>query len=248
MEDNDPEMIDGPNGRIACRMTAGRTPTLVWLGGYASDMLGTKAQALARHAAAVGQGCLRFDYTGHGESDGRFEDGTISRWLADSQAAIATRAPGPKLLVGSSMGGWIALLIAMRIPDAISGMVLIAPGTDFTEELVAPRLTEAQKTALERDGVVRTGTSGHPAETYTRALLEDGRGHRLLGGPIALPFPVRILHGMADDVAPTAHVLQLAERIEAPSLTVTLVKGGDHRLSEPDDIDRLCTAVDELLA
>ena len=239
----DPSFLEGPNGKIAYRLDEGEGPTGVWLGGYASDMMGTKAQALSEAARAVGRSFLRFDYTGHGESDGAFEEGTISRWFADAELAIQRVAPGRKVLIGSSMGGWVTLLYALRHPEELAGIVLIAPAPDFTEKLVYPRLSPEQKETLHADGILKTGTSGHPAETYTEALFTDGRENLIMDQAIKLPCPVRILHGMADDVVPTAHVLELAERIEAPSLTVTLVKGGDHRLSEPEDLDRLVQTV-----
>lgn len=246
MENNDPQMIQGPNGKIAYRLTEGSGPTGVWLGGYASDMLGTKAQALAEAAEKDGRAFLRFDYTGHGESEGAFEEGTISRWFADAETAISEAAPGPKVLIGSSMGAWVTLLYALRHPDELAGIVLIAPAPDFTEKLVYPRFSNEQRTVLEADGVLRTGTSGHPAETYTKGLFVDGRQNLIMGESIKLPCPVRILHGLSDDVVPTAHVMELTDRIEAPSLTTTLVKGGDHRLSAPEDIERLTATVREL--
>ncbi|MEM9840406.1 MAG: alpha/beta hydrolase [Pseudomonadota bacterium] len=249
MDDNAPSppaFIDGPNGKIAYRKVNGDGPTAVWLGGYASDMLGTKAEALAEEAKRNGQSYLRFDYGGHGESDGAFEDGTISTCRDDAAAAIEALAPGPKILIGSSMGAWITLLLATAKPEDIAGLILIAPAPDFTETLVPGRFTEEQKATLARDGIVRTGDSGHPAETYTQALFDSGRENLLMTGPIKLPCPARILHGMADDVVPTHHVLKLADLIEAPSLTVTLAKGGDHRLSSPDDLQRLFATLREL--
>ena len=246
MDDNAPQFIDGPHGRIAYRMTPGKGPTAIWLGGYASDMLGTKAEALAADAAKDGRAFLRFDYTGHGESEGVFEDGTVGAWAEDAAHAIKSLAPGPKILIGSFMGGWVTLLEATQRPQDIVGIVLIAPAPDFTERLVLPRFSEAQRQTLEVEGIVRTGTSGHPAETYTKALFDDGRQRLLMDQSIALPCPVRILHGFADDVVPLSHVLALTDLIEAPSVTATLVKGGDHRLSEPEDLDRLCQTVADL--
>lgn len=246
MNDNAPTFIEGPNGKIAARLLEGEGPTGVWLGGYASDMMGTKAQALAAAAGKSGQAFLRFDYTGHGESEGDFEEGTISRWFADAETAIRELAPGRKVLIGSSMGAWVTLLYALRHPDELAGIVLIAPAPDFTEKLVYPRFSNEQRTTLEADGVLRTGTSGHPAETYTQGLFVDGRQNLIMGETIKMPCPVRILHGMADDVVPTSHVMELADRIEAPSLTVTLVKGGDHRLSTEEDLERLISVVSEL--
>lgn len=243
---NSPSFLEGPNGKIAYRLDEGTGPTAVWLGGYASDMLGTKAQALSESARAEGRAFLRFDYTGHGESDGSFEDGTISRWFQDAETAIQGAAKGPKVLVGSSMGGWVTLLYALKNPEDLAGIVLIAPAPDFTEKLVLPRFSPEQKATLKRDGVLKTGSSGHPAETYTEALFRDGRENLIMGNAINLPCPVRILHGMADDVVPTEHVLELSDLIECPSLTTTLVKGGDHRLSEPEDLLRLTQTVREM--
>ncbi|NNU16579.1 alpha/beta hydrolase [Parvularcula sp. ZS-1/3] len=246
MTDSAPAFHQGPNGKIAYRLTEGDGPTAVWLGGYASDMQGTKAQKLAEAAEADGSAFLRFDYTGHGESEGAFEEGTISRWFEDAEAVIEAVAPGPKILIGSSMGGWVTLLYALRHPESVAGMVLIAPAPDFTEKLVFPRFSSEQRTTLEADGVLRTGTSGHPAETYTQGLFVDGRQNLIMGESIPVPCPVRILHGLADDVVPTSHVMELTDRIEAPSLTTTLVKGGDHRLSEPEDLERLIQTVKTL--
>lgn len=246
MEHNGPSYLDGPNGRIAYRLLEGRGPTCVWLGGYASDMLGSKATALAAAAASEGRAFLRFDYTGHGESDGAFEDGTISAWAADAETAINALAPGPKVLIGSSMGAWIALLHALKHAEDVAGIVLIAPAPDFTERLHYPRLTAEMRATLERDGVLRLSDSGHPADTYTKALFDDGRRILVMDQPISLPCPVRILHGLADDVVPTSHVLALTDIIDAPSLTTTLVKGGDHRLSTADDLERLVRTVFEV--
>ena len=232
-----PDFLAGPNGRIAYRRQVGHAPTVVWLGGYASDMLGTKASALSAHAARTGQGYLRFDYTGHGESEGRFQDGTISRWLQDAGHAIRTLAPGRKVLVGSSMGAWITLLHAMKHPAEIEGIVLVAPAPDFTERLLAPRLGDDHREALVRDGIVCTGEPGDLASTYTRALFEDGRANLIMDGPITVPCAVTILHGMADNVVPTAHVIALAEAIDSPSLSVQLTKQGDHRRCRRVDVE-----------
>lgn len=244
----DPSLIEGPNGTIAYRRDEGDGPTGVWLGGYASDMLGTKAQVLSQAAKDEGRGFLRFDYTGHGESAGAFEDGTVSTWLADADHAIETLVDGPRVLIGSSMGAWVTLHLALRHPEKVAGIVLIAPAPDFTKRLVYPRFTDEQKAELDTKGIVKTGDSGHPAETYTKALIEDGDSILLMDKPIELPCPVRILHGMADDVVPTSHVLELSDLIACPSLTLTLVKGGDHRLSEPADLIRLTDTVRELSA
>ncbi|MEO1042419.1 MAG: alpha/beta hydrolase [Pseudomonadota bacterium] len=247
MEDNAPHYINGPKGRLAFRRIEGTGPTIVWFGGYASDMLGTKAEALATYASQAEQNYLRFDYSGHGESDGTFEDHVISDWLADSLAMLNDQAPGPKILVGSSMGAWITLLLALQNPTDIAGIVLIAPAPDFTERLVWPRLPEHHRIKVFEEGIVKTGPTGHDSETYTQALFEDGRKHLLMAEPIVLPCPVRILQGTKDEAVPTEHALKLSEQIEAPSLVTTLIKNGDHRLSEPEDLDRLVQTVMELL-
>lgn len=246
MEHNDPSYLQGPFGRLAYRLQEGTGPTLVWLGGYASDMLGSKAEALADYAADRGRRYLRFDYSGHGESAGRFEDGTISSWFADAEALIAKLANGPRVMVGSSMGAWLTLLHATKHPENLAGVVLIAPAPDFTERLHRPRLTPEQGRILDRDGILRTGDSGHPAETFTKALFVDGRDNLLMNGPIELPCPVTILHGLNDDVVPTSHVMNLLELLEAPSVTATLVKGGDHRLSSAADLVRLRQTLDTI--
>jgi pimeloyl-ACP methyl ester carboxylesterase len=246
MEHNAPAAWNGPNGRIAYRLDEGDGPTGVWLGGYASDMMGTKAQALSADARKAGRRFLRFDYTGHGESEGAFEEGTVSRWFSDAESVIDHAAPGPKVLIGSSMGAWVALLHALRHPDELAGLILIAPAPDFTEKLVYPRFSNQQRTVLESDGVLRTGSSGHPAETYTQGLFVDGRQNLIMGDSIPVPCPVRILHGLSDEVVPTTHVLELTERIDSPSLTTTLVKDGDHRLSRDEDIALLLRTVAEL--
>ncbi|MEM7740090.1 MAG: alpha/beta hydrolase [Pseudomonadota bacterium] len=246
MEHNAPLSINGPQGRLAYRLVEGAGPTVVWLGGYASDMLGTKAEALAAYASQAEQRYLRFDYSGHGESDGVFENLVVSDWLADAQTMLNEKAPGPKLLVGSSMGAWITLLLALQDPSDLAGIVLIAPAPDFTERLVWPRLPEHHRIKVFEEGIVRTGPTGHNSETYTQALFEDGRKHLLMSEPIPLPCPVRILQGTKDEAVPTEHALKLAEQIKAPSVVTTLIKDGDHRLSNPDDLERLARTVAEL--
>lgn len=236
--------VEGPSGRIAFRRIAGAGPTVIWLGGFKSDMTGTKAEALAQWALTSGRAYLRFDYSGHGGSDGRFEDGTISDWLADALTAIAQLTEGPIVLVGSSMGGWIAALAALRLEERLAGIVFIAPAPDFTEDLIW-----AQMTGPERDQVLRNGRlveySPYLDEPtiITRALIEDGRTHLILGGPIAINCPVRILQGMADPDVPWRHALRLAECLVTDDLEVTLIKAGDHRLSKPHEIAKLTDAI-----
>jgi pimeloyl-ACP methyl ester carboxylesterase len=237
---------------IAARLVEGRAPTLVWLGGFRSDMTGSKAEALAAFGREHGLRVVRFDYSGHGASGGSFEDGTISRWAEEAEAVVARLAAGPVVLVGSSMGGWIALLLARRVVAAgrardLRGLVLVAPAPDFTETLMYAAFPPALREALDRDGRIALPSAYAEAPTVvTRALVEDGRRHLLLRGPIALPVPVRIVQGMADPDVPWRHALALAEALEVPDLVTVLVRDGDHRLSRPADIARVLAMVTEL--
>jgi len=238
---------------IAVRAQAGAPPGLFWLGGYKSDMQGTKAVALAEWAASAGHACVRFDYSGHGESEGTFTDGTIGRWLAESLAVFDAFAHGPQILIGSSMGGWLALLMARALRQrgrngdaSVAGMVLIAPAVDFTEELMWKRFTPEIKLELEQTGVWARPSQYSP-EPYliTRQLIEDGRNHLLLGGLIETGCPVRILQGVQDPDVPWQHAVALTSRLASDDVVLTLVKDGDHRLSRPEDIERLLRAVKE---
>ena len=238
---------------IAVRALAGATPGLFWLGGYKSDMKGTKAQALADWAAQRGRACVRFDYSGHGESEGAFTDGTIGRWLAESLAVFDACCRGPQVLIGSSMGGWLALLLVRALhtrreagPGSVAGLVLIAPAIDFTEELMWKRFTPEIKRELETKGVWQRPSQYSP-EPYlvTRQLIEDGRNHLLLGGMIETGCPVRILQGVMDPDVPWQHAKALIARFACDDVVLTLVKDGDHRLSRPEDIERLIAAVAE---
>ncbi len=244
--------IDGV--RIAVRHRDGATPGIVWLGGYRSDMRGTKAEAIDAWAAETGRACTRHDYSGHGESGGRFEDGTISKWLAESLAVFRRFTQGPQILVGSSMGAWIALRMVQQLDRTgararLAGMLLIAPAPDFTSELVEPRLTRAQNKQLETRGFfeVPSDYSTEP-DIYTRALIEDGRANRVLVGTIDTHCPVEIIQGMADAGVPYAHALKLVEHLPADDVTLSLVKDGDHRLSRPADIAMILAALDGLVA
>jgi pimeloyl-ACP methyl ester carboxylesterase len=229
--------------RIAALVREGAGPAVVWLGGFRSDMRATKAEALDRWAAARGRRFVRFDYSGHGASSGRFEDGTISDWLADADAAVAALAGERPVLVGSSMGGWIALLLARRRPAG--GLVLIAPAPDFTEALMRPSLPPDAVTAIERDGIWHAPSAYSPEPTpITRKLLEDGRRHLLLGGPIETGCPVHVLQGMEDPDVPWRHALALVERLPERDVVLTLVREGDHRLSREVDLARLTAAVE----
>jgi pimeloyl-ACP methyl ester carboxylesterase len=248
--------IDVGEGRearaIAVRTRAGAAPGLFWLGGFKSDMQGTKAAALASFAAERGRAIVRFDYSGHGESKGAFVDGTIGRWLAESVAVFTTFCRGPQVVVGSSMGGWLALLLARALrrakdPQAsIAGMVLIAPAVDFTEALMWQRFTPEIRQEIETRGAwLRPSQYGDGPYPITRALIEDGRKHQLLGGLIETGCPVRILQGVEDPDVPWRHAADLVARLAQDDVVLTLVKDGDHRLSRPEDIERLIAAVAE---
>jgi pimeloyl-ACP methyl ester carboxylesterase len=238
--------------RIAVRIRDGAAPGLLWLGGFKSDMQGTKAVALDRWAGENGRSCIRFDYSGHGESGGDFADGTIGRWLEDSAAVFEGFAKGPQVLVGSSMGGWLALLLSREIKrrgagaGSIAGLVLIAPAVDFTEELMWKRFSPEVKRQIETEGAwQRPSQYSEAAYPITRGLIEEGRKHLLLGGLIEPGCPVRILQGVKDPDVPWQHAVELSSRLARDDVVLTLVKDGDHRLSRPEDIERLIAAVAE---
>lgn len=232
---------------VAYAKTAGRTPTVVFLGGFRSDMTGTKAMALEAWAEKTGRAFLRFDYLGHGQSSGRFEDGTIGRWLDDSLAAIDELTDGKLVLVGSSMGGWLSLLAARARPDRLAGLVLIAAAPDFTERMLLEKLSPEDRKALERDGRLERPSQYSPEPSvFTWKLIEEGRNHLLLDRPLALACPVRLLHGQSDPDVPWEYSLQIARHLDAPDVITTFIKGGDHRLSNPADIARLIATVEEL--
>jgi len=235
--------------RVAFR--SGRDPCLVWLGGFRSDMRGSKAEAVDAFAAARGQACLRFDYSGHGESGGRFEDGTISRWLEESLAVIHRYAGQSPLLIGSSMGGWLASCAALALrDDAVSitpaALVLLAPAHDFTERLFLPRLAPEERRSLAQTGRALIASESGDPYPVTQALFDDGRRHLLLEAPFSVGCPVAILQGMRDDAVPWQHALEIVERQQDEAVTLTLIKDGDHRLSREQDIARLLQTLDTL--
>ncbi|MFN3548292.1 MAG: alpha/beta hydrolase [Mesorhizobium sp.] len=248
------DFIDVDGVRIAVRRQAGRAPGIVWLGGYRSDMTGTKAERLAAWARDHGHACVRHDYSGHGSSGGAFADGTISRWLAQSLAVFDRFSAGPQILVGSSMGAWIALRMAQELArkgtrGRIAGMVLIAPAPDFTTELMEPALTAAQKRDLETKGYFEERSDYSPEpNVYTRALFEDGRANRVMTGVIETHCPVIILQGMKDPDVPYSHAQKLVDHLPADDVTLTLIRDGDHRLSREEDIALILKAVEELVA
>ena len=234
--------------RIAVRARTGKSPGLFWLSGFHSDMEGTKAIALDGWAAEQGRACVRFEYSGHGISEGAFADGTISRWLEESLAVFERYASGPQIVVGSSMGGWLALLLTRELKKrgiAPAALVLIAPAPDFTEALMWAGFPPDVKAQIENEGVwLRPSAYGEPYP-ITRALIEDGRKHLLLGGSIDVGCPVRILQGAKDLDVPWQHAFDLAHRLPADDVVLTMIQDGDHRLSRPQDIARLIAAVEE---
>jgi pimeloyl-ACP methyl ester carboxylesterase len=248
------EIGDGGERRgIAVRQQDGTMPGLFWLSGYKSDMKGTKAEALAHWAEVKGRACVRFDYSGHGESEGKFTDGTIGRWLADSLAVFDACCRGQQILIGSSMGGWLALLLVRALKRrgkdgsaSVAGLVLIAPAVDFTEELMWKRFTPDIKRDLAQKGIWERPSAYSP-EPYqvTSRLIEEGREHLLLGGMIETGCPVRILQGVEDPDVPWRHAVELTSRLACDDVVLTLVKDGDHRLSRPEDIERMLNAVSE---
>lgn len=249
--------VGNPARRIAIRAREGTAPGLLWLGGFKSDMKGTKAVALHDHAAKTGRACIRFDYSGHGESGEKFEDGTISKWLEDALAVFKHCAKGPQIVVGSSMGGWMALLLARVLANdpslsqnaKLAGLVLIAPAPDFTEELMWKNFPEEVKREIETTGKwQRPSAYDDGPYAITRALIEDGRKHLIMGRPIEVKCPVRILQGVLDPDVPWQHAMKLVSCLAQDDVTITLVKDGDHRLSRPEDIERLLKTVDELAA
>lgn len=242
-----PHVLRRPDGAgIAYHKVPGESPGVMFCGGFMSDMTGTKALALEERCRESGRAFVRFDYRGHGQSEGRFVDATIGDWARDAQAVLDEVAEGPQVVVGSSMGGWMMLLLALRRPARVHGLVGIAPAPDFVLRMWEEAPEEA-KAALRRDGVWRR-PSDYSDEPYsiTMRLIEEGRSH-LVGGRLAeVRCPVRILHGMADPDVPWRLSLDLIERLGSADAAATFVKTGDHRLSAPADLDRLWAAVEEL--
>lgn len=241
--------LDRAGTTIAYRSSPGVGPGLVFLTGFRSDMGGIKAVALERWARDRGRAFIRFDYHAHGQSGGDWADGSIGRWRDDALAVLDRLTEGPQILVGSSMGGWIALLLALARPDRVAGLMGIAPAPDFTERMIRPRLTAAQRDALESQGRF-IAPSAYDPEGYpiTRHLLEEARAHLLLPGPLAITCPVRLLHGQRDPDIPWRTSLDLADALHSADVQVTLVKDGDHRLSRDADIALMLHLVDGLVA
>jgi pimeloyl-ACP methyl ester carboxylesterase len=245
-----PQILARADGAtIAYRRLTGTSPGVVFLGGFRSDMTGTKALFLEEFCRERGRAYVRFDYFAHGASGGDIALGTIGRWRDDAVAVIDSLTTGPQILVGSSMGGWIMLLAALARPERMAALVGIAGAPDFTEELLWPRLSPQQRQDISQRGSVTVPSDYDPrGYLYTRALVEDGRRHLLLGAPIPLAMPVRLLHGLADASVPWQLSLRLAERLASRDVAVTLVKDGDHRLSTDADLARLAQTLDALIS
>jgi pimeloyl-ACP methyl ester carboxylesterase len=234
--------------RLAYHRFEGRSPCVLFCGGYTSDMTGTKALALERWCRAAGQAYVRFDYGGHGRSDGRFEDGTIGGWAEDALAIVDRIAHGPLIVVGSSLGGWIMLLVALARPERVRALVGIAAAPDFTEDLLLPHATARQRRDLDRQGFwLQSSAYGEPYPVTAR-LIEDGRRHLVLRAPLPISCPVHLLHGQRDPDVPWQTALRLAERLQSEDVTIELVKAGDHRLSTETDIARITAALARLIA
>ena len=245
----DPPSLLERDGRetIAYRAMAGSAPGVMFCGGFMSDMTGTKATALEAHCRRTGRAFLRFDYSGHGASGGAFRDGTIGGWRDDALAVLDRVASGPQILVGSSMGGWIVLLLALARPERVAGLVGVAAAPDFTEDLIWSTLDEAARRTLADAGeIVMPCDYGEDPYPITMGLIEEGRDHLLLGAPIALGCPIHLLQGMRDEDVPWRTALRIAEQVASEIVTVELIKDGDHRLSRDEDLDRLAAAVERI--
>lgn len=234
---------------IAYRQVSGRNPGVLFCGGFMSDMTGSKATALDAWARESGHAFTRFDYAGHGVSSGRFEDGTIGRWLDDTLAVIDRLTEGPLILVGSSMGGWISLLAALRRPERVAALIGIAAAPDFTQDLMWDMMDEtARREVMEKGVWLMAEENGGDPEPITRNLIEDGRNHLLLRAPIPLRIPVRLFQGVSDRTVPWPTATRLMERLDHADVRLTLIKDGDHRLSRPKDMDLVVRTLDELAA
>ncbi|MFC3124107.1 alpha/beta hydrolase [Pseudoroseomonas globiformis] len=239
--------LDRGNGiELAWARLPGAGPGVVFLGGFRSDMEGTKAIALRDHCAARGQAFLRFDYAGHGTSGGAFEDGCIGDWAEDAAFLVGRLTEGPQILVGSSMGGWISLLLAKRSLVPVHALIGIAAAPDFTERLMWPGFSAAQREALLRDGALHIESPYGPPVPLTLKLIEDGRNHLVLDAPIPLDHPVRLLQGQRDAEVPWQFALEIAAKLAGDDVQITLIKDGDHRLSRSGDLLLLMGTVDEV--
>jgi pimeloyl-ACP methyl ester carboxylesterase len=247
---SDCSFLSRPDGRrIAHHLSEGALPGVVFMGGFKSDMTGAKALALEAYCRKRGQRFLRFDYTGHGQSSGKFIDGTIGSWKRDALDVLDRLVPGENILVGSSMGAWLALLAALEHKKMVVGLVGIASAPDFTEKLIWQQLKSQQQKQLLEEGIYHAPSCyGEDPYPITRALIEEGRNHLLLDGPIDLNIPVRLIHGTRDEDVPWQMATQLMERLASSDVALQLVKDGGHRLSEPQQLELICRTVDAILA
>lgn len=244
----EPKYLETAQGRrLAYHLSEGTGPTLVFLGGLKSDMEGTKAIHLESWAKARGQAFLRFDYSGHGQSSGTFEEGCIGDWHEDTLAALEALTQGPLIVVGSSMGGWQALLYARARPDRVAGLVTIAAAPDFTEDGYWDSFTDAQKATLEQEGQIAMPSDYMEPYIITRRLIEDGRTRLVLRDPLALPFPVRCLQGTADTAVSTETALRLMDHATCEDMRLTLVKDADHRFSDGPCLGLIEAAIEDVL-
>ncbi|MBT0959181.1 alpha/beta hydrolase [Alphaproteobacteria bacterium KMM 3653] len=245
----DPQFLTTPQGRrIAYHSHEGTGPGLVFLGGFMSDMEGTKAVHLEKMAQEAGRRFLRFDYSGHGQSSGAFADGCIGDWAEDAEAAITSLTTGPQVLIGSSMGGWISLLMTQRIRERVAGLVTIAAAPDFTEDSMWAGFTPEQQETLMTQGEIKIPSDYDDPYTITRRLIEDGRKQRVLTAPLDLPFPVRFLQGTADTDVEMSVALRLLDHAQGPDMHLSLLKGGDHRFSSPQALQMVDAAVQDVLS
>ncbi len=243
-----PQTLTTHQGRtIAFHQTSGEGPGVVFLGGLKSDMQGTKALHLEEWAKRTGRAFLRFDYSGHGESSGQFTDGCIGDWAEDAEAAILTLTEGPQVLVGSSMGGWQALLMAKRHPEIVAGLVGIAAAPDFTEDGMWASFTDAQKAEMEEQGQVALPSDYGEPYVITRRMIEDGRNQLVLRTPLRIDAPVRLLQGTADTDVDMSVALRLLDHLEGNDIRLQLVKGADHRFSDDDCLAMIVAAVEDVL-
>ena len=242
------DMLETPQGRrIAYRRTEGAGPGIVFLTGFRSDMEGEKATRLEAFAAARGRAFVRFDYSGHGASEGAFEDGTIGAWAQDARAVLEALTQGPQVVVGSSMGGWIALLLAREAPERVGALVTIAAAPDFTQDGYWAGWSREERARLMAEGSLSVPSDYGDPLVVTRRLIEDGRERLVLREPLPLPMPVRCLQGTADEAVPVEWALRLLAHADAPDMRLTLVKGADHRFSDPDCLALLEGTVASLL-
>ena len=245
---DDLERLTRPDGEtLALKRVAGTGPTVVWIGGFRSDMEGTKALALDAAARERGWNYVRYDHFAHGASSGDWRQATIGRWREDAVALIDS-LEGPVVPVGSSMGGWVALLLALARPDRLAGLVLVNPAPDFTEDLMWPGLADHERQAILREGETLVVEEGLGEYVLTRRMFEEARDWLLLRGPLPLTAPVHVLQGRADDVVPWRRQMTLIERLTGADARLDLIEGGDHRLSTPADLDRLVDAVERIRA